>query len=280
MYTFSMHARLGLLLLLPVLALADGASQFAALDGYKVHYVSYGTGDRAVVFIHGWTCDATFWQAQAPVYEKTRSLLVDLPGHGQSDKPEVSYTMDLFARAVDAVMTDAGVKTATLVGHSMGTPVAVRLLEMHPEKVSGLVFVDGTVPQPPKDNAERERIRAGWSGMSRAPVAQMLAGMFTPHTDPLLRERIELIMLAAPDYVRNSARDGMREMFLTGLKGSFPKMPAIAIAAKHGDSSGTRAFLKDHFQLVDYVEFDGAGHFLMMEQPEKFNRVLSDFLHR
>src|ERR1035441_5950667 len=59
-------------------------------DGSRVHYESYGKGQEAVVFIHGWTCDLTFWRGQAPVYQKHRALLVDLPGHGQSEKPEVS----------------------------------------------------------------------------------------------------------------------------------------------------------------------------------------------
>src|SRR5258705_4645491 len=81
-------------------------------DGAKVHYESYGKGTDAVVFIHGWTCDLTFWRGQAPVYEKRRSLLIDLPGHGQSAKPEVAYTQERFARALEAVMRDCGVEDA------------------------------------------------------------------------------------------------------------------------------------------------------------------------
>ena len=106
------------------LAAAEAPSRFATLDGARVHYKSYGAGKEAVVFIHGWTCDLTFWRTQAPVYEKRRSLLIDLPGHGASDKPQVSYSQELFARAVEAVMRDAGVEKAVLVGHSMGGPVA------------------------------------------------------------------------------------------------------------------------------------------------------------
>src|SRR5689334_9550758 len=57
-------------------------------DGSRVHYESYGKGREAVVFIHGWTCDLTFWRGQAPVYEKRRALLVDLPGHGRATSPK------------------------------------------------------------------------------------------------------------------------------------------------------------------------------------------------
>jgi pimeloyl-ACP methyl ester carboxylesterase len=51
-------------------------------------------------------------------------LPVDLPGHGLSDKPEIRYTLALFARAVTAVLDDAGVQKAAVVGHSMGGMVA------------------------------------------------------------------------------------------------------------------------------------------------------------
>src|SRR5947199_9047906 len=114
-----------LILLLISLPLFAADLKYAKSDGAKVHYESYGQGKEAIVFIHGWTCDLTFWRAQAPVYTKHRSLLIDLPGHGLSDKPEVPYTQERFARAVEAVMREAGVERAILVGHSMGTPVAL-----------------------------------------------------------------------------------------------------------------------------------------------------------
>src|SRR5258708_16656709 len=127
----------------------------ARYDGSRVHYESYGKGAEALVFIHGWTCDLTFWRGQAAVYQKRRSLLIDLPGHGQSDKPETAYTMEHFARAIDGVLRDAGVERAVLVGHSMGGPVIFTFLRLFPAKTKALVFVDAYIPQAPKDDAEK-----------------------------------------------------------------------------------------------------------------------------
>ena len=268
------------------LTAAEGVSHFASLDGNKIHYDSFGQGDEAVVFIHGWTCDSTFWKAQAPIYENRRSLLIDLPGHGLSDKPEIPYTMELFARAVDAVMSDAKVRKATLAGHSMGTPVAVQFLRMHPEKVAGLVIVDGFVSQPPKDDAEREKQKAQFASLVksyRAPdyksVAMlMLDSMFTKQTDPALRNQIETRMLSAPQYVMASAMEGMSTM--EPLTESYPRLAVEAIMVKRGNATRYQEFLKQHFDLTGYREFDDAGHFLMMEQPEKFNQILREFLDR
>jgi pimeloyl-ACP methyl ester carboxylesterase len=268
------------------LASASAQSRFTKLDGNKIHYLSFGAGDEAVVFIHGWTCDATFWKMQAPVYEKRRSLLIDLPGHGLSDKPEIPYTMELFARAVDAVMSDAKVRKATLVGHSMGTPVAVQFLRMHPERVAGLVIVDGFVAGPPKDEAAREKQKEQSDQLAKAYRApdyktaamRMLDFMFTKQTPPALREEIQAKMLAAPQYVMASAMEGMGAM--RPVTESWPQIPAEAMMVKRGSSAQYQDFLKARFNLVSYREFEGAGHFLMMEQPDTFNEMLREFLDR
>src|SRR5882672_8722434 len=87
---------------------ANGESRFTSLDGARIHYVNYGKGDEALVLIHGWTCNIDNWRDQFPDFAKrNRVVAIDLPGHGQSDKPQVAYSMDLFARAVDTVMRDA-----------------------------------------------------------------------------------------------------------------------------------------------------------------------------
>jgi pimeloyl-ACP methyl ester carboxylesterase len=57
------------------------------------------------VLVHGWTCNLDNWRDQIPdLAKRNRVIALDLPGHGQSDKPEIKYTMDLFANAIDAVM--------------------------------------------------------------------------------------------------------------------------------------------------------------------------------
>src|SRR5262245_39373952 len=174
-----------LLLFTGILFAAD-----ATYDGAKVHYESYGNGKDAVIFIHGWTCDLTFWRGQAPIYEKRRSLLIDLPGHGQSAKPEVAYTPERFARGVEAVMSAAGVERGVLVGHSMGGPVAIAFLRLFPAKVRGIVLVDALIPQAPKDDAARAAQKAQadsmvkiWRGPDyRAQASRMIDTMFSDKT--------------------------------------------------------------------------------------------------
>src|SRR5918992_4703136 len=113
-YIWSIVALLAFVLVGTALA-ADGESKFAKLDGARIHYKSYGKGNEALVLVHGWSCNLDNWRDQIPDFAKrNRVIALDLPGHGQSDKPQVTYTMDLFAQAIDAVMRDAKVERAVI----------------------------------------------------------------------------------------------------------------------------------------------------------------------
>src|SRR5438046_164487 len=157
-----MKRQLGLVALLVSSTLAfggetAGVSRSVPLDGAKVHYTEWGAGENALLFVHGWSCDETFWAAQAPALgAKFHVITIDLPGHGQSDKPQVPYTMDLYARAIDTVLADAKVKAATLVGHSNGTPVIRQFYRKFPEKTRALVIVEGGL-RPFGDKAMMEK---------------------------------------------------------------------------------------------------------------------------
>jgi pimeloyl-ACP methyl ester carboxylesterase len=255
-------------------------------DGARVHYESYGKGKDAVVFIHGWTCDLTFWRGQAPVYEKRRSLLIDLPGHGQSDKPDVPYTQERFARAIEAVMRDAGVERAALVGHSMGGPVGITFLRLFPAKAQALVLVDAFVPQAPKDDAERERQKTQvdnflqtWRGPKYKEAAEkMIASMFSDKTTPAMREEIRAKMTSAPQHVMVSAFEGMFAM-QAPKPGETYSLPVMAVVVQTPGRAGYEAQLRTVFpNLRKYEGWEGSGHFLMMESPDRFNRALEDFL--
>ena len=71
--------------------------KYVKVNGVRLHYVTAGKGSRTIVFIHGWACNLGFWREQiSTLADKARLILIDLPGHGQSDKPQANYTMDFF----------------------------------------------------------------------------------------------------------------------------------------------------------------------------------------
>ena len=79
-------------------AAAGAQSHFAKFGTNRVHYVVEGKGSHTIVFVHCWAGNLGFWNQQVPALkDKARLVLIDLPGHGQSDKPHTAYTMDFFA---------------------------------------------------------------------------------------------------------------------------------------------------------------------------------------
>ncbi len=257
---------------------AKSASHFATLDGMKVHYESQGTGREAVVFVHGWTCDLTFWKAQVPALApKTRVIAIDLPGHGKSDAPKTTYSMDLFAKAVDAVMRDAGVDRAVLVGHSMGTPVIRQFYRRYPAKTLGLVIVDGAL-LPYADHATMEKMIAPMREPSYPEVAaKMVDGMVAPMKDASAREAVKAVMLATPQHVAVSAMEGMAD---DAIWQKDPiKVPVLAIMAKQPFyPADMEANYRSIAPELEFHMWEGVSHFLMVDDPTRFNDTLTAFL--
>ncbi len=209
--------------------------RFAKFDSMKVHYQNYGKGDEAIIFIHGWTCNLNFWKANIPAFTgQTRVIAIDLPGHGQSEKPEIAYTMKLFALAVDAVMRDAKVAKATLVGHSMGAPVLWQFYRNFPEKTRGLVIVDGGL----KAMGTRESMKPfldplrlpAYRANAEKTVEYITQGM----KDPKVRAEVKTAMLNAPQHTMVSAFEGMLDPTIWPTSTDKIAVPVLALMATSG----------------------------------------------
>ena len=188
-----------------------GTSCFATYGTNKVHYVVAGKGSHAIVFVHCWAGNLGFWREQVPALAgRARLVLVDLPGHGQSDKPHTDYTMDYFAGAVLAVMRDAHVDKATLVGHSMGVPVICRVYAQAPDKAAALVAVDGPLRRPPMTAEQAEQYLAPLRTPEyREQTARFIGPMFPNPGTEALRDWVRSELLATPQYVMLSAMESL-----------------------------------------------------------------------
>jgi pimeloyl-ACP methyl ester carboxylesterase len=270
-----------LLTISPVVAAdSGGVSRSTELDGAKIHYTDYGAGENALLFVHGWACDETFWSGQASALgAKFHVITIDLPGHGQSDKPQIAYTMDLYARAIDAVLRDAKVKAATLIGHSNGTPVIRQFYRKYPEKTRALVVVDGAL-RPFGDKAMMEKFVARLKAPNYEETAgKMIEGMTSPIQDVALREKIKTAMLRTPQYVAATEFDSTLDDAL--WKPDKISVPVLMILAKQpGWSAEYEHFVRGIVTDLDYQVWEGVSHFLMMERPGQFNSALVAFLER
>ena len=126
--------------------------------GKKVHLLkpeldlfvfdSGGIQKPALVMIHGLGDEADTWRhVFSPLSEHFHTIAVDLPGFGRSDKPALNYTPDFMQSAIMAVLETLQIQSVILMGSSLGAILAHSLALTHPEKVSGLILVDGGLLQ-------------------------------------------------------------------------------------------------------------------------------------
>jgi pimeloyl-ACP methyl ester carboxylesterase len=251
----------------------------ASVDGIKIHSSSAGTGKTTVVFVHGWTCDSSSWAGQVPALtSKYRVVTLDLPGHGQSGSPaDGRFSMDLFARAVEAVRAEEKADRIVLVGHSMGAPVIREYARLYPKRVAALVAVDGPLDMRfsgmPADL--KPPPLTGPAGVKMRET--MIQGMFTPQTPLALQKQILTMMLKAPEATAVGAMAAMFDP--ANRKDDVTAAPALAVYASTAPVPKAED-LKKALPNYEAVQMAGTGHFLMMEKPSEFNAVLVGFLQK
>jgi sigma-B regulation protein RsbQ len=252
------------ILLLPLLASA------ATVDGGKVHFTQYGTGPKTVMFVHGWTCNESSWSAQVPAFEKDyRVVTIDLPGHGKSEFPkDKALSLDIFARAIEAVREEVKADKVVLVGHSMGAAVIGQYAVKYPQHVAALVAVDGQFVfggTPRAGNADRFRGEAGLKARET-----MINGMLTTAT-PEIKEKVLKMMLT--DTPERTAVEAMLAMSGPRETGGPFDFPGLGVYAGRRNRPAPTSL-----PSTKMVEMEGVGHFLMLEKPDEVNKLLSDFL--
>jgi len=246
-------------------------------DGTPISYEVYGSGEPALVFVHGWSCDGRYWRKQVPHFSKKyRVVILDLAGHGHSGATRSQYTMASFGEDVRAVTEAVGARSVILIGHSMGGPVIAEAARIMPGRVKGLIGVDTFV------NIEYPMTREGAAEMA-APLEddfpkgsrKFVSGMISPRTDPLLREWILADMSAAPPAVALSAMKEMMSQYVTGEAARTFDEVRVPVLSVNGDLWPINYEAnRRHMLSFDAIVLKDADHFLMMGRPGEFNNAL------
>ena len=268
---------------IPSANVADGESHFISHGGNRIHYVTAGQGNRTIVFIHGWSCNLGFWREQISILaDKARLILIDLPGHGQSDQPRANYTMDFFAEAVLAVLRDAKVDKATFIGHSMGGAVIARVHHHAPEKIAALVSVDGLLCRLSGTPEEGRALVGGFASPHyREHAAGFISTFFPIPGSDKLRDRVAAEMLATPQHVMLGGMLAMLSPDQPDWILQKVNAPVIVINIRSAWwSDAYENYVRSLTPQSDYVTVDGVGHFLMLEKPAEFNAILVQKLRK
>jgi pimeloyl-ACP methyl ester carboxylesterase len=252
-------------------------------DGVSLWHGEHGTGDPGVVFVHGFACDHSQFDAQvAHLAPRHRTLAVDLRGHGRSAAPVQDYTMDVFADDVAWQAREAGLDRAVFVGHSMGGVVTAMVAARHPEQVAGVVMLDSAiVPRPELVDA-----LVGWSDWLAGPdhlerLIEVNDAFFEP-TDPPAAKRAVQDGLFAPQHVLVSAADGLARFVRDSVDGEPVARPgAWTFPALHVSASMQMNDVDRFRALCPHVligQTIGSGHYHQVVVPAQINAMLDRFL--
>lgn len=267
-------------LLVPFAQAERNVAVVNAADGVPIHYYVQGKGEPALVFVHCWSCDHTYWDSQVAEFAKNhRVVTIDLPGHGQSGKERKNWSIESFGDDVKTVVTKLDLKRVVLVGSSMGGPISLEAERKMPDRVVAIVPVDSlldveqTIP-PEQLDAVMKQLQADYKGAVTALLNQFF---FSPNTPAAVKERVikdstapqpELALTILRAILSHNSAPSLREI----------KVPIYAI---NGDHAPTNLPVnRKYAPQFDAIILKGVGHYPMLEDPARFNQALADVLKK
>jgi 3-oxoadipate enol-lactonase len=254
-------------------------------DG-RFGYETAGPADLPpLVFLHGIGGAARVWRGQLTAFsDRYRAIAWDMPGYGGS-APLQRVSIPALAGALKDFLHQVGAVKPILVGHSIGGMIVQQLL-VHDPIIAEYVVLAQTSPAfgRPDGDWQKEFLDARLGPLDRGETlaslaAKLVADLVGDHADP---DGIELACACMASVPEASYRAAMMSMLGFDLRKSLGQIsvPALVIAGSK-DKNAPAPMVKKMASFIPnatYVELEGVGHLVALEQPDEFNAVLDDFL--
>lgn len=271
---------------------------YLELHGDRVAYRDAGSGEEAVLLIHGMAGSSETWRAVMPqLSRKYRVVAPDLLGHGRSDKPRGDYSLGAFAVWLRDLLDELGIARATIVGQSLGGGVAMQFVYQHPDYCQRLVLISSgglgpdvgwtlrllsapgaefllPVIAPQAVLAAGNRLRS-WFSMAgiQSPRGAEMWSAYSSLSDAQTRHAFLRTLRSVVDY-RGQAVSALNRLHIAA------QTPIMAI---WGDQD--RIIPVDHAYVAQQARPDsrlevleGVGHFPHVERPSEVVDLLDDFI--
>jgi non-heme chloroperoxidase len=252
---------------------------FRTSDGIRIHYFDAGTG-RPIVFIPGWSMPAWIWQKQIDEFSKHhRVVAIDPRSQGESDKPTYGHLPETRARDYKELIDQLGLKQPLLVGWSMACGELIKYAEeFGSENVGGYVLVDGFVNDKP--SAEVFAAISGWMNLLQQDRQKQADGFVrSMFKKPQPEDYLKRLIDSAQQVPADTAVVLIYNMI--AIKDFSPGLARMnrVLFAYQPESQASADYLKAKLGARLKVElFEGDGHALFVDEPEKFDRVVEGFL--
>jgi pimeloyl-ACP methyl ester carboxylesterase len=253
-------------------------TEFLSRGGVRLAYDIAGAGDPAMIFVHGWSCDRSYFVPQFEHFAAGHAVAaLDLRGHGDSSQPGPgpgSYEMETLADDVLAVAGAAGFERPVMAGHSLGALIGL-VCAARPGAIRALLMID---PAPITNEAAkaffRESVDAVSADDDRSWRTAFVSGLFLP-TDVARRAAIIQDMPAVSPRTAASLIRVMGEFDGASALGKV-SVPVLSIGS--AVPANEPADLRSACPAITIGQTVGAGHFNQLEVPEQVNAMIEQFM--
>jgi 3-oxoadipate enol-lactonase len=257
------------------------------LNNIFLNYVEHGSSKGLpVVFIHGFPFSHKMWEPQIREMPKDiHAILYDVRGHGSSDVGDGQYTIELFVDDLTALLDHLAIEKAVLCGLSMGGYIALRFLEKHPTRVSGLILCN---TKSESDSNETKIKRTTSIKLIKETGVESFASDFvktifyknTFLTNPHIVEIIKHIICTNSSLGISGTLLALAARTDTAHILPSIAIPTCLIAGEHDNLVPSSLMQTMHKNITgsQYHIVSNAGHMSNMENINDFNRTLASFL--
>jgi 3-oxoadipate enol-lactonase len=263
----------------------EGELQRLAVNGVTLAVEVRGDGP-AVLFIHGYPFDHTIWTHQVAALEGWCRIAPDLRGMGQSDAPDLGYSMETYAADLAELLNLLGARDVVVAGLSMGGYIAFEFLRRWRQRVRGLVLVDTRAEaDTPEGRMARETSAATAREQGAAAVAETLLpkvlGPSTLSGAPATVERVRTMMAATPVAGMVGALGALRDrQDSTPLLAELAGLPTLVIVGDEDEVTppAQAKAMAEAIPGASLVVIRSAGHLSPVERPVETTDAIVAFL--
>lgn len=264
-------------------------SGFLEVEGGRIYYEVEGAG-HPLLLIHGGLGSLRMWDDQVPAFaERYQVIRYDTRGYGRTEAEDAEFSNRADA---SAVLDHVGAASAFLAGQSRGGMIALDFLIERPERVDAFVSVASGVggyephlsegsQSPPWEEMERLWESKEWDQLAELETKVWVDGWGQPPTrlDQDLRRTVNHWILATYRAEKAEGKPQSLDPPAVDRLGSI-QVPTLVMIGEVDEPGGVAAgrHLASSVDGARLVEFPGVAHMIQLEDPERFNRLVLDFL--
>ncbi len=251
------------------------------VDGYNICVRITGEGEETVVMLQGWGTHLGVYDSVAEsINESYRFVQFDLPGFGGSDEPREPWNVDAYADFFCRFMQALGIRKATLIGHSYGGRIIIKLAarESLPFEIQSIVLIDSAGIVPEKTFAQKMKIKR-YKALKKILNLKVVYALFPELVDDWRSRQ------GSADY--RNATPMMRQCLVMAvnedLRHLLPKIKQDTLLIWGDRDTATpisdARIMEEMIPKAGLAVLTGTGHYSFLEQPVIFRNIMRAYFH-